>query len=132
MLQQIYLCTPILLAQRRYFSAETMVQALSVFLVLGGGLCAYWVWSLNGASANYQQTVATQARELEGLQEAIRLSKADTGPAVAAAAQAVEARLAELGQRESLMGELQRGLFQPGWGHAARMQLVAQTIPAKA
>jgi Tfp pilus assembly protein PilN len=132
MAQQINLCTPILLTQRRYFSAETMVQALAVFLVLGGGLCAYWVWSLNVASANYQQTVATQKRELEGLLEAIRLSKADTGPAAAAAAQALEASQAELGQREGLLGELQRGLFQPGWGHAARMQLVAQSIPAKA
>jgi Tfp pilus assembly protein PilN len=34
-------------------------------------------------------------------------------------------------QREKLAQELQRGLLSPGWGHAARLQLVAQSIPAQ-
>ena len=63
--QQINLFTPILLTQKRYFSARTMVQALAVFVILGGGLCAYWVWSLNAASEGFGKTLATQSRELE-------------------------------------------------------------------
>ena len=127
--QQINLCTPILLTQKRYFSAQTMVQALAVFVVLGGSLCAYWVWSLNAASEGFTKTLATQSRELESLQSAIAQGKAGVGPVDAALTQDLQGRRTELLQREKLMEELQRGLFRPGWGHAARLQLVAQSIP---
>lgn len=129
MAQQINLCTPILLTQKRYFSAQTMVQALAIFVVLGGGLCAYWVWSLNAASEGFTKTLATQSRELESLQSAIRQGAAGVGPAEAVLTQDLQGRRTELLQREKLLEELQRGLFRPGWGHAARLQLVAQSIP---
>ncbi|MEO5661260.1 MAG: PilN domain-containing protein, partial [Polaromonas sp.] len=128
--QQINLCTPILLTQKRYFSAHTMGQALAVFVVLGGGLCTYWVWSLDVASAGFKRTLATQSRELEGLQAAIAQGKAGSGPADSALTLELQSRRTELSQREKLVEELQRGLFRPGWGHAARLQLVAQSIPA--
>lgn len=131
MAQQINLCTPILLTQKRYFSAQTMVQALAVFVVLGGGLCGYWVWSLNTASEGFKKTLATQSRELESLQSAIKQGKAGVGPVEAAVTQDLQARRAELLHREKLLQELQRGLFQPGWGHAARLQLVAESIPSQ-
>lgn len=129
--QQINLCTPILLTQKRYFSAQNMVQALAVFIVLGGGLCAYWIWSLNTASEGFKKALTTQGTELEGLQAAIRQGKAGLGPAESAVMQELQARRAELIQREKLYEELQRGLFRPGWGHSARLQLVAQSIPAQ-
>jgi len=129
MAQQINLYSPILLTQKRYFSAQTMVQALAVFVVLGGGLCGYWVWSLNTASEGFKKTLATQSRELERLQAAIKQGKAGIGPVEAAVTQDLQGRRAELLQREKLLQELQRGLFQPGWGHAARLQLVAESIP---
>lgn len=129
--QQINLCTPILLTQKRYFSAQTMVQALAVFVVLGGGLCAYWVWSLNVASEGFKKTLATQSRELESLQSAIAQGKVGAAPAETALTQELQGRRTELLQREKLLEELQRGLFRPGWGHAARLQLVAQSIPAQ-
>lgn len=129
MAQQINLCTPILLTQKRYFSAQTMVQALAVFVVLGGGLCGYWVWSLNTASEGFKKTLATQSGELERLQAAIKHGKAGVGQVEAAVTQDLQNRRAELLQREKLLQELQRGLFQPGWGHAARLQLVAESIP---
>lgn len=129
--QQINLCTPILLTQKRYFSAQTMVQALAVFVLLGGGLCAYWVWSLNAASDGFRATLATQSRELESLQSALQQGKAGVGPLEAALMHDLQRQRAELLQREKLMDELQRGLFRPGWGHSARLQLLAQTIPAQ-
>ena len=129
--QQINLCTPILLTPKRYFSAQTMVQALAVFVVLGGSLCAYWVWSLNGASEGFRNTLATQARELESLRSALQQNKLGAGPVELALAQELQGRKAELLQREKLLDELERGLFQPGWGHSARLQLVAQSIPAQ-
>lgn len=129
--QQINLCTPILLTQKRYFSAQTMAQALAVFVLLGGGLCAYWVWSLNSASEGFRQTLATQAQELASLQAAIAQGKVGTGPLDAALAQQLQRHQLDLQQRQSLLEALQRGLFRPGWGHAARLQLVARSIPAQ-
>jgi len=128
--QQINLCTPNLLTQKRYFSAQTMAQALAVVLLLGGGLCAYWVWSIDSASEGFRKTLATQARELESLQAAIAQSKAGAAPVDANLTKDVQSRRAELVQRERLLQELQRGGFKPGWGHSSRLQLLAQTIPA--
>ncbi len=128
--QQINLCTPILLTQKRYLSAQTLVQSLAFFLIVGGGLCAYWVWTLNAASEGFKQTLATQGRELESLQAAIAQGKARTGPVDATLMQELQGRRTELQQRETLAQALQRGVFQAGWGHAARLQLIAQSIPA--
>ena len=128
--QQINLCTPILLTQKRYFSAQTMVQAWAVFVILGGGLCAYWVGSLNAASEGFKMTLATQARELDSLKSALLQGQAGAAPMTAALAQQLQGSKGELLQREALLRELQRGLFRPGWGHSARLQLVAQSIPA--
>jgi Tfp pilus assembly protein PilN len=128
--QQINLCTPILLTQKRYFSAQAMLQALAVFVVFGGSLCAYWVWSLNVASDGFNNALATQTRELASLQSAIAQGKADAAPNDANLAKDLQSRRTELVQREKLLQELQRGLFKPGAGHAARLELLAQTIPA--
>lgn len=130
--QQINLCTPILLAQKRYFSAQAMVQALAVFLLVGGSLFAYWVWSLKVASQGLETTLQAQARDLEAMQAIVQRGKLDAGPAKSALAQELANRQAELARREQVLQALQRGLYQPGWGHSARLQLVAQSIPAQA
>ncbi len=130
--QQINLFIPILLTQKRYFSAQTMLQALAVFVLLGGGLSAYWVWSLHVASESFKKTLATQARELERLQAAIAQGKASrSAPVGAALTQELQVRRTELLQHEKLAQEWQRGLLRPGSGHAARLRLVAQSIPAQ-
>lgn len=130
--QQINLCTPIFLTQKRYFSANTMAQAMGVFLLLGGSLSAYWTWSLKQVVAGYQQSVATNQREVDRLQAAITVSKAITAPADAALVQELQQRRDELQHREQLLEELRRGLTREGWGHSARLQLVAQSIPPQA
>ena len=130
--QQINLCTPIFLTQKRYFSANTMAQAMGVFLLLGGSLSAYWTWSLNQVSAGYQQSVATNQREIDRLQAAIIVSKASTGPADAALVQELKQNREALQRREQLLEDLRRGLTREGWGHSARLQLVAQSIPPQA
>ena len=132
--QQINLFTPILLTQKRYFSAQTLVQALAALVFFGGVICAYWVWSLNSAGKALQKPLLEQSRELASLQLAIQQSKtlASAVPAQLAFKQELQARNDELLEREKLLKELERGLFQPGWGHAARLQLVAKSIPAQA
>ena len=128
--QQINLCTPILLTQKRYFSAQTMVQALAVFVILGGGLLVYSVRSLTHASEGLKTSLATQSRELELLDAAIKQGRAGAGSVEAALTQDLKALRAVVQQREKLLAELQLGLFRPGWGHSARLQLLAQSIPS--
>ena len=129
--QQINLCTPILLAQKRYFSAQTMLQAVAVFVVLGGALCMYWVSSLNAASGGFKKTLDAQAPELASLQAAVAASKVSAGAGEAALEQELQAARAERTQRQAVLEELHRGIVKEGHGHAARLQLVASSIPAQ-
>ena len=130
MAQQINLCTPIFLTQKRYFSAHAMLQAWVVFLLLGGAMAAYWVGSLKSLSDSLEQTIATNQSEINRMQAVIKASKAG-GSSEATRAQELQARKAELKQREQLLQASQQGLYREGWGHSARMQLVAQSIPAQ-
>lgn len=130
--QQINLCTPIFLTQKRYFSAQTMAGALGVFVLLGGVLSGYGSWKLKLLTDGYQHSVTDNQREIERLKAGIRLNKESSAPADAALVQALQAGQAELAQREQLLAELRRGLLREGQGHAARLQLVAQSIPPQA
>ena len=131
MSQQINLCTPILLTQKRYFSAQTMLQALTLFVVLGGALCAYGVFSLNSAGAGFKKALDAQAPELASLQAVAAENKADAGAAQAVLVQEVQLARAGLVQRQAALDELRRGVVQEGRGHAARLRLVATSIPAQ-
>ncbi|MBC7681143.1 MAG: PilN domain-containing protein [Ferruginibacter sp.] len=129
--QQVNLCSPILLAPKRYFSAATMLQGLAIFAVVGGSLCAYGVWSLNEASESFKPTLARQSSEIKSMQSALARSKTGGASLEAVLAQELLAQSTELAKREKLLEELHRGLFQPGAGYAARLQLVAQSIPSQ-
>lgn len=130
--QQINLCTPIFLTQKRYFSAQTMAGALGVFVLLGGALSGYWTWTLKTLSEGYEQSVNANQREIARLQAAISLNKENSAPADAALVQELQARQGELERRQALLAELTRGLLRDGQGHAARLQLVASSIPPQA
>lgn len=130
--QQINLCTPIFLTQKRYFSAQTMASALGVFVLLGSLLSGYWTWTLKSLSEGYQQSVSANQREITRLQAAIRLNRENSAPADAALVQELQARQGELERRQALLAELKRGLLRDGQGHAARLQLVARSIPPQA
>lgn len=112
--------------KRDYSSAETMFQTLAVLMVLGGCLSTYWVWSLNSAGEYLTKSMAAQAIELKSLKQ-----KNADGLLSPALEQELQDSRTELLQREKLAQELQRGLLSPGWGHAARLQLIAQSIPAQ-
>ena len=128
--QQINLCTPILLTQKRYFSAHTMAIALGVFMVLGAVLCGAWVWNLDRASESFQQSVASHTAEVDALQAAIKRSKESAAPADPALIAQLTERRNTLAQREKLREALKEGMFRPGWGHSDRLTWVARSIPA--
>lgn len=130
--QQINLCNPIFLTQKRYFSASTMARSLGVFVLLGGLLSGYWSWTLQSLSSGYQQSVSSNQREIARLQAAIQINRANAAPADAAQLKELQAQQTELQQRELLLLELKRGLLREGYGHAARLQLIARSIPPQA
>lgn len=130
MAQQINLCTPIMLTEKRYFSANTMVQALGVFLVLGGALCAAWVWNLQQALKGVNTAIATQAQEIESLQAAIQRSRANAAPVDPALQQKLGETRNAVAAREQLLGALRDGLLVPGFGNSDRLRWVAASIPA--
>lgn len=128
--QQINLCTPILLTQKRYFSAHTMAVALGVFLLFGTMLCVAWVWNLESSRASLQQAVDTHKNEVETLQAAILRSRANAAPVDPALLAQLTERRNTLAQREKLKEALNEGMFRPGWGHSDRLNWVARSIPA--
>lgn len=129
MAQQVNLCLPVLRKQKNRFAAQTLAQVLAALLVGGGILSAVWVINLNQASASLKVTLVSQTKELEGLRAALEQSKQSSAPAELAMAQEIKTRRAALQQREKVLATLSQGLLQPGHGHAARLQLVAQSIP---
>lgn len=129
MAQQINLCSPIQLSQKQSFSAKTMAQALCVFVVLGGALCASWVWNLHKTSADYAQTVEKQSREIDTLKAALNTARSDATPQGSAMLAQLQAKRQELVQREQLLFAAQEGLLRPGMGHSDRLALVARSIP---
>lgn len=128
--QQINLCTPILLTQKRYFSAHTMAIALAVFLVLGGALCGTWVWNLDRGTEAFNQSISAQARDVASLKAAIQQSQASAAPADPALLAQLQERRNAVAQREQLKEALVEGMFRPGWGHSDRLTWVARSIPA--
>ena len=132
MSQQINLYTPVLATQNWYFSANVMVQTLAALVLAGVAFVAYEVISLQSRTESLNRTLATQTKALEALQQTIVQRKAATVPAGLTLAQDLQARRAELLRLESTLVQLQRGLFRPDEGHAARLALVARSIPATA
>lgn len=127
--QQINLCTPLLQKPRQRFAAHTLVQALAVLLVLGGGLAAAWLWSLHQARMELLAGLQGQAQELRQLQAAIEQAKhMALGPS-AELQQQVQARQADVRAQEAVLQALQDGLLVPGAGHSDRLALVARSIP---
>lgn len=129
--QQINLRTPILLTQKHYLSANTIVLALAVIGAFSTALCGYWVWSLEANSAALGKTLDSHTQERERLQAALKGQQASVLPAEAGLMQELQTRQMQLQQREQVLAELGRGLLRDGQGHAARLRLVAQTIPTE-
>jgi len=127
--QQINLSTPVLLTQKRYFSAQAMLQTLALFVVLGGALAAYGVWSLRSASAAFTETLAVQAPELARLRSALAVDSGNTATDDKRLEQELQAARGALAERKAVLETMGLGLVRPGFGHSARLRLVAQTIP---
>lgn len=115
--------------QRLYFSARVMALALGVLAVMGAVYGLYELSRLYRQGYALRQVLQTQTTVLEGLRMTLRQRQAAVVPAELALAQDLVARRTELLRLESTLANLQQGVFRPGEGHAARLALVARSIP---
>jgi len=130
MAQQVNLCLPVLRQQTPRFAAQTLAMAALVILSVAGTLAAAWIYNLSQATAALKVNLDAQTKELEALRVAIEQRNKSAAPAEQALQQEIKTRRATLQQRDSVLAALSQGLFEPGQGHAARLQLVAQSIPS--
>jgi Tfp pilus assembly protein PilN len=130
--QQINLCSPLTVAQKQSFSAQTMAQALGVFVVVGGMLCGAWVWNLKKTSADFSQTLESQSRDIQNLKSALVTARADATPIGPAMQAQLQTKRTELAGREQLREAMKEGLSSPGRGHSDRLAMVASSIPQPA
>jgi len=130
--QQVNLYLPMLRQRKQSFAAQTLVQALLILLVGGGALAAAWYWNLQRASASLAQTVKAQDQELTQLRAALTAVQAGGAPEQLALQRELAVSRSELEQREQMLSALGQGVYDPGQGLAARLRLVAQTIPPEA
>jgi Tfp pilus assembly protein PilN len=129
MAQQVNLCLPILRKPTNRFGAQSLAVALAVILVLGAVAGAAWVWRLNTAADALQATLTTQAKELDDLRTALERAQVRVDPGESAVQRELRQQRLVLQKRQGVLEALDQGFFEPGNGHAARLLLVAQTIP---
>jgi MSHA biogenesis protein MshI len=128
--QEINLFIQIKVAQKRYFLAPAMLKSLSFLLLLGGFWSSDWLSSMETEFDLVKQSMAMQSSEIVSVQGAIELRK-KYDKARSELVQELEASRRELLQEEQAVRQRHQGLLRPGWGHAARLRLVAQSIPAQ-
>ena len=128
--QSINLLTQLQVMQKGYFLAHTMVRAMLVFLLVISGLSSYWLSRIESAGEEARQAISLKSLEFESLQGDIALSESGSKMR-SALVRELEAGRAELLQQDILGRAQQHGRFSPGWGHGARLRLVAETIPTQ-
>ena len=128
MAQQINLYSPILLAPKRYFSAQAMLQSLAVLAV---GLAALSLWSVNhtqGLRRNLVSATAADSAEQQRLQVALAARPAAPTNVSALEQELVQARK-QLADREALLASLSTPTPGSRISRSTLLRLLAQTLP---
>ena len=128
--QDINLLDQIRVAQKRYFLAPAILKSLSFLLLVGGFWSSDWLSSMETEGDLVKQSMAVQSIEIVSAKGAIELRRKNH-KARSELVQELEASRRELLQEEQAVLQRHQGLLRPGWGHAARLRLVAQSIPAQ-
>ena len=126
--QQINIFTPVLLTQKRYFSAFVIIRILAVLILCSSSLYSYWIWEIGVAANELKRKLLFGSRELKSLQIAIKKNGLKGIAAVTVSTQ-VQGQRAELLKIEKIISTLQQGVTQTKDVHSVRLELLAQTIP---
>lgn len=129
--QQINLCSPVLLAPKRYFTAGTMVQVVGLFVLVGGLGTAAWVWNTTNTSAELARVLDGQKQQASQLQAALAVQTAAAAPADPALLNQRQAVEADVARQQAILRGLEQGRMAPGEAHSDRLALVSRSIPQK-
>jgi Tfp pilus assembly protein PilN len=130
--QQINLCSPVLLAPKRYFAAGTMLRAVGLFVVVGGVGSAVWVWNTNRTAADLARVLEGQKLQATQVQAELTAQAAASAVPVDPALQSQHKALeADLARQQAILQGLERGRMVPGEAHSDRLALVSRSIPDK-
>lgn len=133
MAQQINLHTPILLKERRYFSAQAMAVALGAFLIGLVALGAVLARQADAVQAELERSRVAMQADRARLAAALGPAAAASGVDAEAALKQELARLqADTAAAAARREALNAGLVQDGRSHSALLRLVARTLPASA
>jgi Tfp pilus assembly protein PilN len=106
-----------------------VLAGVSLLTALGTGM---WVMQLHARERADLQQSQTHAQTLTALQKQLGLEASAVALSGPALAQELQARRQELSRLQLRLQHLQRGVMAQGSGHAARLELVARTIPPAA
>lgn len=130
MAQQINLLTPILLAPRRHFSAQTLLQASALLLAVGLGTALWLQQRSRAAEAEHQALLARYAAERQQLTAArANLPAPQDAGSLQQQLQALETGNA---QRRALLQSLAGSDTAAGQRHSDLLALVARSLPPSA
>jgi Tfp pilus assembly protein PilN len=129
--QQINLCSPVLLAPKRYFTAGTMLQVVGLFVLVGGLGTAAWVWSTTNTSTELARVLEGQKQQAGQLQAALAVQTAAAAPADPALLNQRQALEADVARQQAILRGLEQGRMVPGEAHSDRLALVSRSIPQK-
>ncbi len=128
MAQQVNLCSPILMAPRRHFSARRLAQA---FAVLAAGLALLSAWALWDTVQLRKSLAEVQTfHDAEKLRLQASLTRSNATPADPVALEQELARVQQLlAERQQLLQAIDQGRVVEGQGPATRLALLARTLP---
>lgn len=129
--QQINLCSPVLLAPKRYFAAATMLKVVGLFVVVGGLGTAAWVWNTTSATAELSRVLEGQKQQASQLQAALTVQTAAGAPLDPALQNQHQVLEAEVARQHAILRGLEQGRMAPGEAHSDRLALVSRSIPGK-
>lgn len=127
---QINLYSPLLRPQKLYFSLQVLLWTLLGCVLLGAWPTVVWVQALELSGAQLQTEFKLQARELETAQASLLQNTPGSGSLAASTAAQLLLQRAQVQAQGKQLEELQRGQILPGQGYAARLTLIARSIPA--
>jgi Tfp pilus assembly protein PilN len=131
MVQQVNLANPIFLQEKHYLSANSMALALVAIMIFGMVLIGFVLRNIQQTQITFRQLIERNQQEIDAQKAVIVTTKGNAAPADTALLQQQQATEKALQALEQQWAELQRGLFRPGFGHSARLALVAQSVPAQ-
>lgn len=132
MTRQINLCPQRTNVARGVWPAHQVLLVMAGVCVLVMAITTAWVMSLNRSTAANHQRAAANKLTIATLQKQLGLEASAVAMSAPALEAELQARRAELARQQARLLNLQRGALAEGSGHAARLALVARTIPASA